>query len=329
MKLIFLITSLFASTAVFADIKVKLHFTPTANLVYQLDCISNVLPHCSRETYKDLWKTNFFKTDEDQDLVKSWSDLMTRYRPELEFERPKDKPYNGRFQGVKLATKARIASFQSTSMEDYFNRLDLIVIPKDKEKFEKVIRNFYPRFEKWWTTVALPKGKKFAKQTDALLKTPNISKIIKQYAGFYEASLPDDYTVHFNLFYRPDSKESTSGQQIENYSVAEFLPFEKPADRIDVIIHELCHFFYESATDEKFASLLKAFDATGKIEARAAYNLLNESLATAFGNGLVNKLTMDSKRWEKYYAKPLSFYNNYHIDKASRTVMPWLPPVSG
>ena len=44
MKLILLITLFFASTTVFADIKVKMHFTPTANLVYQLDCISNVLP---------------------------------------------------------------------------------------------------------------------------------------------------------------------------------------------------------------------------------------------------------------------------------------------
>ena len=120
MKLIFLITSLFASTAVFADIKVKLHFTPTANLVYQLDCISEVLPHCSRATYQDLWKNNFFKTDADQDLVKSWSDLMTRYSPELEFERPKEKPNTGRFEGVKLTTKARIASFQSTTSKPIY-----------------------------------------------------------------------------------------------------------------------------------------------------------------------------------------------------------------
>ncbi|MFN7825012.1 MAG: hypothetical protein ACK5P6_06600 [Pseudobdellovibrionaceae bacterium] len=315
---------MFVTSTVFAEIKVNLHFTPTANLVYQLDCISNELPHCSRDTYQDLWNKQFLKNNEDQALVKSWGELVNRYRPELEFEESKQRFITGRFEGVKLATKIRIASFQSKSMDDYFNRLDLVVVPKDREKFEKVIRHFYPRFEKWWHAVALPKGKGFAKQTEALLKRPDISKKIKQFAGFYEVSLPDNYIVHVNLFYRPDFEEATSGQQIENYSVAEFLPTEKPVDRIDVIIHELCHFFFENATDEKLASMLRAFEAIGKVEARGAYNLINETLATTLGNGLINKLTMDKKRWEKYSTKPQSFYNNYHIDKASKAILPWM-----
>lgn len=156
------------------------------------------------------------------------------------------------------------------------------------------------------------------------MSKPDISKRIKQFAGFYEVSLPDYYIVHFNLFYRPDFEEATSGQQIENYSVAEFLPTEKPVDRIDVIIHELCHFFFGSATDEKFASMQRAFEASGKIEARGAYNLINETLATTLGNGLINKLTMDKKKWDKYSAKPQSFYNSNHIDKASKAILPWM-----
>ncbi len=318
----FLLSSL-ASVA-FADLKVKLHFSPIANLVYQLDCVSTERIRCSSETYEDLWKREFYNTDEDRALLKAWSEINNRYDAETEFEKPNGGSTAGRFEGVRLSTKIRIASFQSADMEDYFNRLDLIVLPKDREKFEKVVRHFYPRFKKWWDRVALPTGSDFAKKTDLLLKKPEISKKIKQYANFYEAQLPKDYIIHFNLFYRPDFKESTSGQQIENYSVAEFLPTEKPVERIDVIIHELCHFFYSSVDDEKFSSMQKKFEATGKVEARGAYNLIDETLAAALGNGMINKLNMDKKRWEKYFSRKLSFYNNYHIDKAAKTIMPWL-----
>lgn len=320
--LIFL--SLLLASRAFADIRVNVHFTPIANLVYQLDCIGREDLHCSRNAYQDLWNKQFLKADEDQALLKSWGELKNRYSEEFEFEDSKQRSISGRFEGVRLSNKIRIASFQSSSQEDYFNRLDIVIAPKDKQKFEKIIRHFYPRFEKWWKTVALPRGKGFAKQTQVLLKKPEITKKLNQFAHFYEVSLPEDYIVHFNVFYRPEFKQTTYGQQIENYLLAEFLPTEKPVDRIDVIIHELCHLFFANSTDEKFASLGQAFEATGKVEARAAYNLLNETLATAMGNGLINKLNMDQKSWGKYSAKLLSFYNDYHIDKASKAILSWM-----
>lgn len=279
----------------FANIKTQVHFSPIANLIYQLDCLSGALSHCSRKTYQDLWDKNHIKSEEDSARIKKWGELMTRYHSELEFEDTKQKLISGRFDGVKLSNKIRIASFQSRTMDEYFTRLDLVVTPKDREKFEIVIRHFYPTFDKWWQTVALPKGKDFAKSTESLLMSHKIMKKIRQFSHFYEATLPNNYTVHFNLFYRPDFAEATSGQQIENYSVAEFLPKEKPTDRIDVIIHELCHFFFENASDKNFASIQKSFESSGGVEARAGYNLLNETLATVLGNGLINKLMMKNE----------------------------------
>lgn len=95
-------------------------------------------------------------------------------------------------------------------------------------------------------------------------------------------------------------------------------------DKLDVIVHELCHFFFENATESKFASMQREFESFGKIEARAAYNLLDEGLASTLGNGLINKLIMDKKEWEIYYAKPQSFYNSYHIDKTAKSIFPWM-----
>lgn len=306
------------------DLKIKLHFSLIANLVYQLDCISGELQHCSKKTYQDLWDKTFIKNDDDKMMIKKWGELMNRYRAQLELEDPKQQKISGRFEGVKLSTKIRIASFQSMTTDEYFTRLDLVVIPKDREKFEEVIRRFNPEFNKWWKEVATPKGESFAKETDSLLKSRKLTSKIRQFAQFYGALLPENYVVHFNLFYRPDFAEATSGQQIENYSVTEFLPIEKPTDRIDVIIHELCHFFYENGSVENFVKLQKEFNNYGSVESRAAYNLLNETMATALGNGIINKLIMNKERWEKYSSKEQSFYNNYHIDKAAKSILPWI-----
>jgi hypothetical protein len=130
--------------------------------------------------------------------------------------------------------------------------------------------------------------------------------------------------MHFNLFYRPDSKEATSGQQIENYSSIEFLATEKPVERFDVIIHELCHFLFENASDEKLLALRSKFENSEDMRARSSYNLINESLATVLGNGLICKMTMDKKKWDKYLVKPHSFYNDASIDKAAKAILPWM-----
>jgi hypothetical protein len=322
-KSILLFTVLFSNVA-FAEIKVKLHFSLIANLVYQLDCIGTDQIQCSRQTYEDLWNKTFYITDEDKQILKIWSEIKNRYHVEAEFQKMNNESTSGRYEGVQLSTKIRIASFQSSNMEDYFNRLDLIVLPKDREKFEKVIRHFYPRFKNWWDKVAYPAGNNFAQKTERLLKKPEISKKIKSFTNFYEAQLPDNYMIHFNLIFRPNFKESTSGQQIENYSVAEFLPTELPVDRIDVIIHELCHFFFNSVSDEKFFSMQKKFESSENSSARGAYNLINEVLATTLGNGLINKYNMNKKKWEKYVAEDQSFYNNYYIDRSSKAILPWI-----
>ncbi len=314
---------LFSSQA-WADLEVKMHFSPIANLVYQLDCVSETIKHCSRHAYEDLWHSEFLKNAEDQKQIDNWSELANRYNSSVDLESEESYAKTGRVDAIQLSTKLRIASFQSASIEEYFNRLDLVVIPKDRQKFEAVIRYFYPRFEKWWSKTAEPTGKTFTKEMGALLVRPDILKKLKDYAHFYQAALPQEFEIHFNLFYRPDFKEPTRGQQIENYSVSEFLPSEKPVDRVDVIIHELCHFYYGISSDEAFVKFRASFKNLHKAEALGAYNLFNESIATALGNGMINKLNMAPMQWQKYLAKPLSFYNDYYIDRAAKATMPWL-----
>jgi hypothetical protein len=175
MRFLFLLLLLIPSFAN-AKFDFKVHFYPIANLIYQLDCVSQLKVSCSEETYKELWKNNFLKSAEDEIFVKEWARLFKRYQANVRFEESETESMTGRFNGVDLSKKLQIAASQSQSLKDYLERLDLLVMPKDKLEFEKIIRHFEPRFSKWWQAIALPKGTLFAKQTRALLKQSDMAK---------------------------------------------------------------------------------------------------------------------------------------------------------
>jgi hypothetical protein len=224
-----------------------------------------------------------------------------------------------------LFDKIRIAGFQAASVEDYAQKLDLLTNPAERREFERVVRHFQPKFNLWWRREAAKFGTSFAKQTEALLRSPKISSQIKQFYDFYAPVLPADYEISFNLFYVPNTvKEPSSGQQLQNYSLMEFKAKEKPAQRVDIAVHELCHFFYDNIPPENFENLKNAFYAEKGAGAIPAFNLLNETLATAFCNGMIARTVTPPAEFEKYVVAKQSFYNNANVDRAAKAALPWL-----
>lgn len=304
-----------------AQLKVNVQLLPMPNFVHQLDCVSGALNQCSKNNYEKLWQEKFLKNEEDKKLVQQWSIIRGYYDNEAEIG-PKSE--NRRYD-IWLDEKFRIAGYQAKSIEDYLQRLDLIIHLKDRSEIEKILRHFYPRFETWWKKEVQKKSVQFVKGTEKLLASSEVKKKIQQFFHFYEARLPQDYSLLFNLFYRPDLiDEPTKGQQIKNYSVTEFLSSEKPQERMDVVLHELCHFFYAVGREGRMEQFQKSFHELNSPKALSAFNLLNETLATTFGNGMINRLLMTPKRWEKYSAAKNSFYNDEFIDMGAKALLPWL-----
>ncbi len=316
MKIILFISTflcLFAANAV----EIRLNYTPVANLAYQLDCVSVAIHSCSDQNYKLLWEKEFIKDDADRALIKAWAEVMNKYKVNATLAKSD--------LSIDLSHKTRIASFEAKNTTDYLSRLDLVMRTSDRIEISRIINHFGPRFESWWNKQAAGHGKKFVTATDALLKRKDIVKLVNQFVNFYEAELPADFFITLNLFFRPELvKESTSGQQLDNYAVSEFLINEDPKQRLDVVLHELCHFLFKSSESIKFASLKKDFSGLKTLQATGAHNIMNETLAAAFGNGIVNKLLAPKDRWEKYLAHSNSFYNNYYIDTGAKAIMPWL-----
>lgn len=318
---ILLIVISFISITVEAQIQARIKFGEIPNLTYQLDCVGDLPINCSRQNLGDLWTREFLKTDEDRRMLKEWARLRDFYSKDVQLSKETDADYSS----ISIFNKIRIAGFQANGVDDYLARLDLLTVPADRASFERVVRYFEPRFKIWWQAEATKSGDEFAKKTETLLRSPKIAEPIRQFYNFYQPVLPKDYEISFNLFYIPASvKEASSGQQLENYSLMEFKSGETPEQRVDIAVHELCHFFYANTKPEIRARMQAKFQESNRAAAVPAFNLLNESLAAAFGNGMIARAVTPAAEFDKYLAAKKSFYNNSSIDRAAKAILPML-----
>lgn len=300
----------------------RVSYEETTNLIYQLDCLNN-LTNCGKDDYQALWEKEFFKTSEDRKILGDWAKIRNRYSGRILIDQAVKYPLDRRQNGINLYDKIMVAGLQAKSLEDYLTRLDLLVIPREREEFEKIVRHFQPRFSVWWENAAKEKGLIFAAQTNELLKSSAISENIAKFRNFYEPYLPKDYVITFDLFFRPNlAKSGSSGRALENRMIVEFLPDEKPERRIGVVLHEFCHFMFNNIEPEKQIEFQNAFLQTGRKSVVPAFNLLNETLATVFGNGIIQRSLVKSDTWQKYLAIDRSFYFDSNIDKAAKAVLP-------
>lgn len=303
---------------------VRVMFSETANLTYQLDAVSGVLTHIDPADYQALWKRDFLKTPEDEAHLKTWGDLKKRYYASAQLSGPQ-MPFEAPPRSVSLFDNIRVAAFRAKSYEEFLSDAALLMVPADVAKMAETLRYFEPRFHVWWRREAETRGKGFVRKVDRLMRNEPTRTQIERFRTFYAPSLPDGSRVYFSLLFRPNlAKAPTSGQQIGNVGVAEFLPNETPERRLDVVIHEFCHFLYNSRSEDGNLTLQNAFANRNDPAAKPSYNLLNEGMATALGNGIIGRTFRPANEWQAYLSRPRSLYNNPNIDRAAKRLLPMM-----
>lgn len=313
---------LFLPCYAFAGISIKAEFSQTTNLIYQLDCVATNHLHCSKQTFEKLWHSEFLKSEIDRAMLKEWANLKESYSTEYNINSSNEAKPDEDKVSISILSKLSIAALQAQSTKDYSARLDLIVRPSDRARFEKIVKHFEPTFRMWWNNVARDHGTRFKKELQVILDQEAIKQKLTSFANFYESQIPDDLVIPISLIYRPDSEEPNTGLQVERYSITEFLPHEKARERVDVTVHELCHVLYANTPTDKFIKMRLKFKNRPDLAARPALSLMNETLASVLGNGLINKSLMKAQDWQKFFDRPLSLYNNPDIDSAAKATLP-------
>ena len=311
--------------AMASQLRFEVRAYPISNLIYQLDCMAQVL-RCSTNSYEELWAKNLRWSSTDVDFLNQWKEIRLRYQGEIKLDEAPPKPFALPWSGptgIQLGDKFSIATYHATDRRDLRTRLETLVAPTEMEKIDSVLSNFEPRFMTRWKRSAQASLIKFQKGLDKKVNQPEVRRKVEEFATFYEAKYPPNYLIYLNLFYRPTSEsKGTFATVYDNHASIEVLAGEKVTNVLDVVIHEICHFFHSSGPEGRKRQLTEAFANSKDPLSLPTINILNEALATAFGNGIAAELWMDSKHFKERLGKERGFYNDTAIDAAAKSLLP-------
>ena len=291
-----------------------------ANFIYALDCAS-ALTTCSREAYESA----FAPLDAaDQAALRSWKEIHTRYSGDIVMEEQGGASPLPIYSPITRSVSAhiRLAAYGADDVEGALDRMNIFLAPTDGARARRIIERFAERFERLW----LARRDELARKVDAfasLVARPDVMAIIESVANFYAPDLPEGTRETIEIVARPEQEGSDYGEQLGDHALVETRPDERAEARLDVVLHELFHRWFASAPEDKKRMLAAVFATSSNPAARPAYGLLNESLATAFGNGLIQR-AVNRKEFDRRMGYALGLYHDRFVDPTVKAILPWL-----
>lgn len=291
---------------------------PFANLAYHLDCLASTIP-CEEKAFHAFWDTGW--TPEDAAALTEWKEIREKYdvsAPVAVDAGPTGMPLPR--VGVDVDKLLRIAALLADTVDDYRRNLRVLLPEVDAARLCRVAAHFSPRFEAFWSGSGEPVATRFRTGLEGLFAKGDLPLILARASRFYGLHLAPGSVVSFDVMVVPTSSKHSNGQQILSHGVIEVAGDEAPEDRMDVVCHELFHFFYASRTQEQQAALMKRFFTSNDPLEELAYALLDESVATALGNGVVAR-TVNPSDYAARLSRDMGFYNLHAIDATAKGLL--------
>jgi len=307
---------------------IELGIAPIGNLFYQMECLAERL-RCSQQAYRDLWDEIGFGSQDDlaalQRFVTTLDIYNTRVRlgpragsnssfgPEILDLGPLTS------ESISILSRIQIAAYGSSTLDMLGQRLGLLMHPADAGEVTFALAHFLPRFEAWWAGGPAEQLIEFRHELRVALDSQGL-EFIRAVANLYGLDIeahPLPVVVH--LLARPLDPSSINGQMIENHAVIEVLENEDAEQRIGVLIHEISHFFFSSAPLNLHRQRLDGALRVRDSRAAAALGLMNEAIATAIGNGVVEE-SIQGEDFQQYFESELSFYDGQQVDGAAKAI---------
>ena len=302
--------------------------SPVANLVYHLDCLSGYR-RCTRAAFDELWQRLDWSAEDERRLTR-WRQLQERYRLYADFTTSApDTPYPYTFpylqaRGVDIGEKLRLASLQAGDLADYGERLRLLLQPRDARAALAIARHFEPRFAAWWRDGAAGDLERLAAGYQGTARRARLDVLLARVGGLFDLRLEEVADLEVNLVALPEGARASRATLIENQAIVESRRGEAPADRLGVIVHEFVHYLYALSPRERHEALLAAFLASERPWSLRAYNLINEAVASAIGNGIVERRLQSEAEYRRYHELPDSFYADFYVDTLAKALVPVL-----
>lgn len=303
---------------------VAVRVSPVADFQHQIDCVTEVIHNCGLDDYQRHWRARFLRERADSAALREWRTLRARYDVAVQVDSSEVDRIGRQYRWVGLAERWRVAGLQARSFDDYSERLALLLLPQDRARVGAIVARFRPRFVAWWDAESRDRLTRGRDSLELLLAGAELRAMLDRVRRFYGATGPGSDTVTLTLVSRAGlGSRNTNAEVVDGWAVQEMLPDASPAREVGVTLHEVAHLLLSLAPDAEREGVAAELGRAGT-SGRATRSLLDEGLATAFGNGMVERALRTPDRWTAYVQRPLSFYNDSIIDAAGKALLPTL-----
>lgn len=227
-----------------------------------------------------------YYTTENQRIVKEFKKLQPLLEQQVQFSGFPASRYMGRTLGELIS----IQTMQAASLDDLSNRIAAYIPLADLRVFMRVMRHFQPAYETLIYDVQAPSMLRFQDKLRFAILKNKINSYLPKIATFYDADWTDSIDFTATLYPVPLSDKLTIGLALANFQSIS-IPRQTPDinGTISVIVHELCHTIYDSQNRDTQKELESLFFKNKAANAKDAYYLLDEALASAIGNAYIMK----------------------------------------
>lgn len=272
------------------------------NLVYQLDCVSLRIRSCgNRQAYAVLWRLRFgIDASVDADVL-AWKDVRETYSVE-------DMPL------------LRIAALEARDANDYLARAHALVAEKDHEVLERILRRVRQPFHEWWEDRAEAMLQQRAATIAQMVERDDVTAELARLRRFMDVRSDQPLTI--DLVRRVAPTASSSAEVIGAHAIVEISDGSDVVDVLPIAVHEYTHYLFARRSPEAMARLQRRMlDAAQDVDGIGAWNLLNEALATAMGNGRMARLVQRAD-FDQRMSYVGGLYANRDVDLAAKALLP-------
>lgn len=287
----------------------RVQVTRLDNLVYQLDCVARVIAACAYEDYRALWDELGLGTTAQPQQLTAWS---TARQAVLR-----------RVAGRRAPDPVRIAASRSVTADALVQQLGELADQTTATAMVRILSDIDSVWGPWFERVTAAFATREADELAALLHTPSVEREFGLARRFLDVTVDARDTLIVALHPRPGRARAViRGEQLGTLVVVEAIAGEPAARRAEVVLHEWVHTLYARRSDAQQATLAARLYQSAAPGRDAAALLLDEGLASAFGNGRLARALTNADAWTARLRQPQAFYADPDIDAAARV---WLP----
>jgi hypothetical protein len=282
-----------------------------SKLFATFEFVKNLSDSYPENKYKEIYRASEYNTENYNSLLAQFDTLNT-----YESYHFQKYPVGLKIPGNTDAILTKNLISSETIQE--FKESSFGIIPSaDLYAFSQIIEAFTEVYD---SLIYQPNKLKFdakLKHLNAFAHSSNLGMYFEQGISFYNSQW--DNSIPFEIAITPSLKEvGFSATASFNNAMSEVpLGFNEYDILFSVLMHEIYHILYDEQSAEFKWELKKWFDENASKNNQYALLLLNESLATALGNGYVYERInqkIDSADW----------YNVKYINLMAKAIYPML-----